>query len=344
VGRLTINHPEPVFWQLQVLFVKEAKMKFEGTKISDLKAGENINGIYLLKNAELKLSSTKKTYLDIVFSDNTGSIPAKWWDTGETDYMSLIQNKLYYVNARVDSWKDSLQLNIIRIKLADEEDQKHIADFVPAAPLSPEDMLEEIYLYVSRIKKAEIRSLVMTILDQKEEKLKYYPAAKSLHHAVRSGLLYHIVRMLRCGEALCSVYEGINTDLLFAGIILHDLAKIGELISNELGIAEYSKQGQFLGHIIMGVEEVDRAGKMVGASEETMLLIKHMIVSHHYEAEFGSPKKPLFLEAELLHHIDMIDARVYDYQNATKDIAPGEFSEQVWSMDKRCIHKDDLHE
>jgi len=214
-------------------------MKFEGTKISDLKAGENVNGIYLLKNVELKISSNKKNYLDIVFSDNTGNIPAKWWDAGEADYMSLIPNKLYYVNARVDSWKESLQLNINKIKLADDEDQKHIADFVPAAPLSPEDMLEEIYLYVSKIKKAEIRSVVMTVLDQKEEKLKYYPAAKSLHHAVRSGLLYHIVRMLRCGEALCSVYEGINTDLLYAGIILHDLAKIGELISNELGIAEY---------------------------------------------------------------------------------------------------------
>ncbi|NLX64346.1 MAG: HD domain-containing protein [Clostridiaceae bacterium] len=319
-------------------------MKFEGTKISELKAGENINGIYLLRNAELKLSSNKKNYLDIVFSDNTGTIPAKWWDTGEADYLSLTPNKLYYVNARVDLWKDSLQLNINRIKLADDEDQKRIADFVPAAPLSPEDMLEEIYLYVSKIKKAEIRSVVMTILDEKEEKLKYYPAAKSLHHAVRSGLLYHIVRMLRCGEAISSVYEGINTDLLFAGIILHDLAKIGELISNELGIAEYSKEGQFLGHIIMGVEEVDRAGKQVSASEETMLLLKHMIVSHHYEAEFGSPKKPLFLEAELLHHIDMIDARVYDYQNATKNIAPGQFSEPVWSLDKRTIYKVDVNE
>ncbi|NLO99991.1 MAG: HD domain-containing protein [Clostridiaceae bacterium] len=319
-------------------------MKFEGIKISDLKAGESINGIYLLRNADLKLSSNKKLYLDIILTDSTGNVPAKWWDANEADYTALVPNKLYYVNARVDLWKDTLQLTINKIKLADDEDQKYIADFVPAAPLAPEEMLEEIYLYASKIKKAEIRSVVMTLLDQKEEKLLYYPAAKSLHHAVRSGLLYHIVRMLRCGEALCGVYEGINQDLIFAGIILHDLAKIGELSSNELGIAEYSKQGQFLGHIIMGVEELDRAGKLVGASEETMLLLKHMIVSHHYEAEFGSPKKPLFLEAELLHFIDMIDARVYDFQNATKDIDPGQFSEPVWSLDKRCVYKVGLHE
>ncbi len=314
-------------------------MKFEGIKISDLKAGESINGIYLLRNVELKLSSNKKAYLDIILTDSTGNVPAKWWDSSEADYATLIPNKLYYVNARVDLWKDSLQLTLNKIKLADDEDQKQIANFVPAAPLSPEKMIEEIYLFAARIKKAEIRSLVMTVLDQKEEKLLFYPAAKSLHHAVRSGLLYHIVRMLRSGEALCNVYEGVDPDLIFAGIILHDLAKIGELSSNELGIAEYSKQGQFLGHIIMGVEELDRAGKLVGASEETMLLLKHMIVSHHYEAEFGSPKKPLFLEAELLHYIDMIDARVYDFQNATKDIEPGQFSEPVWSLDRRCIYK-----
>lgn len=314
-------------------------MKFEGIKISDLKAGESINGIYLLRNAELKLSSNKKNYLDIVFTDYTGNVPAKWWDANEADYTALIPNKLYYVNARVDMWKESLQLTLNKIKIADDEDQKLIANFVPAAPILPEKMIEEIYLYAAKIKKTEIRSVVMTMLDQKEDKLIYYPAAKSLHHAVRSGLLYHIVRMLRCGEALCGVYEGVDTDLVFAGIIIHDLAKIGELSSNELGIAEYSKQGQFLGHIIMGVEELDRAGKIVGASEETMLLLKHMIVSHHNEAEFGSPKKPLFLEAELLHHIDMIDARVYDFQNATKDIEPGQFSEPVWSLDKRCVYK-----
>ena len=318
-------------------------MKFEGIKISDLKAGESINGIYLLRNADLKLSSNKKLSLDIILTDSTGNVPAKWWDANEADYTALVPNKLYYVNARVDLWKDTLQLTINKIKLADDEDQKYIADFVPAAPLAPEEMLEEIYLYASKIKKAEIRSVVMTLLDQKEEKLLYYPAAKSLHHAVRSGLLYHIVRMLRCGEALCGVYEGINQDLIFAGIILHDLAKIGELSSNELGIAEYSKQGQFLGHIIMGVEELDRAGKLVGASEETMLLLKHMIVSHHYEAEFGSPKKPLFLEAELLHFIDMIDAEYTIFKMLLK-ILMGQFSEPVWSLDKRCVYKVGLHE
>jgi 3'-5' exoribonuclease len=297
-----------------------------------------------LKSAELKISSNKKPYLDINLADSTGSIQAKWWDAGEVELNSLLPYKLYYVNAKVDLWKESLQLTLIKVKIADDEDQKLISDFVPTAPVPPEEMLQEVYLYAAKIKNSEIRSVVMKLLDEKEDRLMYYPAAKSLHHAMRSGLLYHIVRMLRSGEALSKVYEGINTDLLFAGIIIHDLAKIGELTSNELGMAEYSKHGQFLGHIIMGVEELDRAGECVKASEEVMLLLKHMVVSHHNEAEYGSPKKPLFLEAELLHHIDMIDARVYDYQNATKNIEAGQFSEPVWSLDRRSVYKVGLTE
>lgn len=317
-------------------------MKYEGVRISDLKSGEVINGIYILKSAELKVSVNKKTYLDIVFADKTGEVSAKWWDAGEDIFKSLVLNKLYCVNARVDTWKDTLQLTLNKIQLADDEIQSSIGDFVPSAPLDPKDMLEEIYSFAAKIKNSEIRNVVMYLLEQKEEKLLYYPAAKSLHHAIRGGLLYHILRMLRLAEAICSVYDGINTDLVFAGVIIHDLAKIGELSSNELGIAEYSKTGQLLGHIVMGVVELENAGKCVGASEEVLLLLKHMIVSHHYEPDYGSPKKPMFLEAELLHHIDLIDARVYDYQNAARNLKPGEFSDPVWSLDRRSIYKADI--
>lgn len=317
-------------------------MKFEGVRISELKAGENVNGLYMLKSAEIKISSNKKTYIDMTLSDNTGDIPAKWWDAGEEQFASLVPNRLFYVNARVDVWRDTMQLNVAEMRIADDEDQKRISEFVKSAPLPPEKMLEEVYAYTAKIRSSEIRNIVMAILDKKEDRLLYWPAAKSLHHSIRGGLLYHMVRMLRTAEAISNVYEGINTDLLFAGGIIHDMSKIGELEANEIGMADYTKEGKLLGHIIMGVEEIDRAARETGASEEVTLLLKHMVVSHHYEPEFGSPKKPAFLEAELLHHIDMIDARVYDYQNATKDLEPGSFSDPVWSLDRRSIYKPDL--
>jgi len=248
------------------------------------------------------------------------------------------------VNARVDTWKDSPQLSVNRMKVAEEEDQAEIVTFVPSAPLAPEQMLAEVYEYAGRIRNTEIRSIVLSMLDDREQKLMYYPAAKSLHHAIRSGLLYHVVRMLRSADAIAGVYPSVDTDLLFAGVLLHDLAKMDEMDASELGMADYSKAGKLLGHIVIGITEIDRVSREIGASPEVVLVLKHMVLSHHEKAEYGSPKPPMFLEAELLHHIDTIDARVYDYDNALKDIKPGGFSEPVWSLDKRNLYRPALGE
>jgi 3'-5' exoribonuclease len=314
-------------------------MRFNGISIKDLKQDENINGIYILRRKELKEASNKKFYLDLTFSDNTGEINGKLWDVTEDIFLSMPLNMLYYVNARVDCWKENMQLNIQKIRLADPDDQKKIDKFVPSAPISPEIMLKEVYSYSNRIQHDEIRRLVTKMLKDKEDRLRYYPAARSLHHSIRGGLLYHLYRMLHLSEKIKQVYENVNPDLLYAGILLHDLAKIGELDSNVLGFSEYSKEGQLLGHLVMGVKEIENAGKSLGISEEVMLVLQHMVASHHYEPEYGSPKKPMILEAELLHYIDLIDARVYDYENALKNVEKGAFSEPVWSLDRRRLYK-----
>ena len=187
-------------------------MKFEGIAIGDLKAKETINGIYILKSAELKMSSNNKMYLDLVFSDKTGSVPAKCWDSSEEDYSVLVLNKLYYVNALVDLWRDALQLKVNKIQLANEEDQKFIDDFAQSAPIKADDMMKELYAYINNINNSEIRSVVNMLVEQVKEQLLYYPAAKSFHHSIKGGLLYHVLRMLHTAEALCKVYEGVNSD------------------------------------------------------------------------------------------------------------------------------------
>ncbi len=314
-------------------------MRFDGIPIKDLKQDENINGIYILRRKELKEASNKKFYLDLTFSDNTGEINGKLWDVTEDIFLSMPLNMLYYVNARVDCWKENMQLNIQKIRLADPDDQKKIDKFVPSAPISPEIMLKEVYSYSNRIQHDEIRRLVTKMLKDKEDRLIYYPAARSLHHSIRGGLLYHLYRMLHLSEKIKQVYENVNPDLLYAGILLHDLAKIGELESNILGFSEYSKEGQLLGHLIMGINEIENTGKSLGISKEVILVLQHMVASHHNEPEYGSPKRPMILEAELLHYIDLIDARVYDYENALKNVEKGAFSEPVWSLDRRRLYK-----
>jgi len=320
----------------------EGKMRFSGIPIKDLKQHEIINGIYILRRKELKEASNKKYYLDLTFSDSTGEINGKLWDATEDIFINMPLNMLYYVNSRVECWKEIIQLNIQKIRVADPEDQKEIDKFVPSAPIPSEVMLKEIYSYAEKIRNDEIRRLVIKMLKDKEDRLVYYPAARSLHHSIRGGLLYHIYRMLHLADKISQVYENVNQDLLYAGVLLHDLAKIGELEANTLGFSEYSKKGQLLGHLIMGINEIENAGKSLGISEEIVIVLQHMVASHHYEPEFGSPKKPMILEAELLHYIDMIDARVYDYDNALKNVEKGSFSEPVWSLDRRKLYNADL--
>ena len=168
----------------------------------------------------------------------------------------------------------------------------------------------------------------------------YYPAAQKNHHAQLGGLLYHTKRMLMTGERVCQVYTNLNKDLTLTGVIVHDIEKLNEIEADRDGIATgYSFEGQLLGHIIQGVKYIDRITLEMGISREKALMIEHMILAHHYEPEFGSPKKPLFPEAEVLHYLDILDARMFDMQAALDATEPGSFSDRIWTLDNRKLYR-----
>ena len=142
------------------------------------------------------------------------------------------------------------------------------------------------------------------------------------------------------GEGICRVYTILDPDLVTAGVILHDIEKIREIRSNDMGISDgYSMEGMMLGHIVQGVRELDSRMKDLGFSDEKRIMIEHMILSHHYEPEFGSPRKPMFPEAEILHYLDIIDARMFDMEEALDGTKPGEFSDRIWTLDNRKLYK-----
>jgi 3'-5' exoribonuclease len=154
------------------------------------------------------------------------------------------------------------------------------------------------------------------------------------------GLLYHMERMVMTAERVCEVYGNLNRDLLVAGAILHDMEKLNEIEADTMGIASgYSFEGQLLGHLIQGIKTIDRLAEELKIDKEKAIMLEHMILSHHYEPEFGSPKKPLFPEAEMLHYLDMIDARMYDMQETLEATQPGEFSDKVWTLDNRRLYR-----
>lgn len=313
--------------------------------IEEFQLGNRIEGFFILKSSQCKVASNQKKYIDMSLGDRTGEINAKLWDCTKEDEQQYIQNTLVKVRGIVTAWNEQLQLKIEKIRVATEEDGVDASNFVPVAPYSAEYMYRQIFSYIAKFENDDIKSIVTVILENNKQTLMTCPAAMKNHHAIRSGLLYHITTMLKTAEKLSEVYTFINTDLLYAGVILHDIGKIYEMDANSLGIvSDYTCEGQLLGHIIQGIKMIDETAKKIDANQEVSLLLQHMILSHHYEPDFGSPKKPMFPEAELLHHIDLIDSRMYDMNKALENTSEGNFSDRIWSLDNRKIYKSNLQE
>ncbi|GAA0771349.1 3'-5' exoribonuclease YhaM family protein [Clostridium subterminale] len=314
----------------------------ENKKIGEFNKGDRIENFFLVKNAECKITnnSTTNKYLDLMLIDSTGEINAKLWECNENIEASIKDNILVKIRAVVNEYRGKLQLKIEKIRPSTEEDNVNIDEFILVAPYKSEDMFETLLDYIEKIENKDIKRITENIISKLSYKLMHYPAAKSNHHAIKGGLLYHITTMLNAAEKLLDIYSYLNKDLLYSGIILHDIAKIMEMESSELGIvSKYSTEGQLLGHIIQGIGLIEDAAMEINADKEIVMLLQHMILTHHYEPEYGSPKKPMIPEAEMLHHLDVLDARMYDMRKATKDLNPGEFSEKVYSLDGISIYK-----
>lgn len=308
--------------------------------IKTFKVGEEITGYYLVKAKNIKTSSANKPYIDFTLQDISGEVNAKLWDAKGDVETQYNPGEIVKVMGSVTQWQQSVQLKIIKIRTLNEEDEVDYSQFIPTAPIEAQNMFDEILGFVAEIQNDDIRKLVEALIEIYERQLMYYPAAKSNHHAIKSGLLYHILRMLRSAKALGSVYKNLNMDLVYAGVILHDIEKINEMDASEVGVVEgYTKEGQLLGHIIMGIKRIDQVSERLGIDPEISLLVQHMILTHHYEPDFGSPKKPLIPEGELLHYLDMIDARMYDMNKALKEVETEQFTEPVFVLDRRKLYK-----
>ena len=311
--------------------------------IKDLKKDQELTEFFMAKTLMIKVGSNGKQYLDITLGDKTGEISAKKWDVSDSEYptlKALPDKSIVKIKGLVTEWAGQLQLRIQRIRQADEADGQQMKDFVKAAPEEPQAMYDYIYQIAQSMKDRDLRELCLKLLTVNKDRLMYYPAAQKNHHAELGGLLYHMKRMLMTGECVCRIYTNLNRDLVCAGVIVHDIEKLNEIMAGPDGIATgYSFEGQMLGHIIQGVKTIDRLTLELGFPREKAIMLEHMILAHHYEPEFGSPKKPLFPEAEVLHYLDILDARMFDMEDALVSTEPGTFSERIWALDNRRIYK-----
>ncbi|MEE1139481.1 MAG: HD domain-containing protein [Acutalibacteraceae bacterium] len=296
-------------------------------------------GYCLIKTVEKKLTAKGVPYLDMTLADNSGEINAKLWDYKESPLNQF--NALDFVKVRGTyvPFNDTMQFRVERIRNVIPEDNVAIEDYVPSACLTGQVMLAEIEKIVASFRDAELKSLVGAVIEKYSEKLLYWPAAKNLHHAVRSGLLMHTLSILRLARGVCSIYRFVNYDLLCAGAILHDIAKIDEMQATATGIAaEYTVKGNLLGHLVMGAINIDRIGRELGISDETLTLVEHMLISHHGTPEFGAAKMPMFIEAELLSQLDLMDARLYEMHAAVEAVDEGAFTPRQWALENRNLY------
>jgi len=304
---------------------------------------KEVTDFFMVKSIGLKLGANKKQYLDISLGDKTGEISGKKWDVSDDELMELQtinEGDLVKIRAQVTEWNGTKQLRVMRIRKISGDEGLDLREFIKAAPEAPEEMFQYLMNAAEAMTDEDLKQLCVLSLNQGKEKLMYYPAAQRNHHAEMAGLLYHVKRMLMTAEKVCQVYENLDRDLLYAGVLLHDMEKLHEINANEWGISDgYSFEGNMLGHIIQGIKVLDKQMEALSFPKEKAIMVEHMILSHHYEPEYGSPRKPLFPEAEMLHYLDMVDARMYDMQEALDATAPGQFSDRVYTLDNRRLYK-----
>lgn len=308
-------------------------------KISELSKGDTAIVYCIVQNVNIKTSSNNKQYGDYTLSDSTGEINGKLWDVSDESECPK-PGDLLKIKGLVTEWQSSLQFRMDKFRAVDDSDGINVSEMVPSAPLSPEEMLETIKFYLKKIENNDMRKLTTQMLKEFADYLPLHPAALHNHHAIRSGLLYHTTTMLKAAEVLLGIYTKLDSDLVYAGVILHDICKTVEINAGSAGIAtEYSRDGLLLGHITQGIIAIEKAGDIVKCDKEIVAVIQHILLSHHYEPEFGSPRRPMFPEAELVHYLDMIDTRMYDMDKGLSDVNEGEFSSPIWTLHKRRLYK-----
>jgi len=310
-------------------------------EIKTVKKGQNYLGYLFIKSQMAKTATNGNRYFNMVLNDaNFDEIEGKKWDVKPEDEIQFVNGKLVKIKGKVQEFNNRLQLIVEKMRIVDESDDVCVDDYVETVPVDINEMMEFINDTIDAFKNEDIRGITHKIFNDKTADLIYFPAAKKHHHAIKGGLLYHLYSMLRIGKSLVNIYPFINKDLLYAGIILHDIGKTNEMVSDENGsVSDYTPEGKLLGHITQEIVELEIVGRELGTDPECMMLLKHMILSHHYQPEFGSPKKPMFPEAELLHHIDMIDARMFTMEKALAQVELGKFTEPNWSLDGISLYR-----
>ena len=305
---------------MKTLFIKDLIVKEAGPD-------QPITGFFLVHEKEIRNTNTGRPYLRMELGDRSGKVEARMWDQFEAFAKDVARDDFVKVQARVEIYRGRPQLSLLQFRRAKPEEIE-LGDFLPHTTKDVAAMYQQLFAFADGMKNPWLQQLVRKILCDPEVAARYKraPAAKSMHHAYLGGLLEHVVGLCELAKLLSAHYPELDVDLLLTAAMLHDVGKLEELCyERSIG---YTTEGQLLGHIIMELETVAKAMSAIERFPEKLkTVVNHVLISHHGEYEFGSPKLPMIREALAFHYMDDLDSKMAAVR-AAMEIESGE---EDWS-------------
>ena len=303
---------------------------------SDYRDGDKLTAQLLVVSALKGVTNNGLTYLTLELRDSSGSINAKKWEVTPSDEEIFVAGNVIEANFEVIFYKTSLQLKVFSAKKVNEDDID-LTKFAKQPPVPYEELVKKLNAHIESISEGDIKRVLLHILSKFKTKFLNHPGASSIHHEYQHGLLHHTVSMADHAAYFASYYPNINKNLLIAGTILHDVGKTIELEGKV--VFKYSIEGKLLGHISLINAEISKAKEELGIESEDIILLQHMILSHHGQLEYGSPVLPLTKEALLLYLIDNVDSKMVIVEKALEVTENGEFTNKIFALDGRSFYK-----
>lgn len=301
-------------------------MDSERTWVSDLRAGQPVDEVFVVREKDLRTTKKGEYYISATLGDRTGGIPARMWQATESLFQGIPTEGFLHVKGRVEEYRGQPQIVFDACRPIAAE-KVRVADFLPASQHDVEEMWAELTAFVRKIKNRPLKLLLKKFTEDTKlvAAVKKAPAAVQMHHPFQGGLVEHTLNIARAAEAMLPLYPQLNADLVRAGVFLHDLGKSAEL-SGGLAI-HYTDRGMLVGHLAIACMWVQEKARELQAElgetfpHKTITLLQHLILSHHGQHDFGSPKLPAVPEAFFIHYLDNLDAKMWMTDHAIAEDA-----------------------
>ncbi len=303
--------------------------------IKDIQSEGKVTIVALITKCDKGKTNKDTPYLSLTLEDASGQLDAKFWNLTEEKANEYHTGMVVEAVGDVILYRNAYQF---RVRKMTEQPEEDMTDYVRRAPMSDQELRDSVQELLEKMDDEDLRLMTESVLDQVGKKFYKYPAATKNHHNYVGGLAYHSVTMARLALQICEMYPWLDTSLLIAASLLHDVGKVYEL--SEPILPQYTVEGNLLGHISIMNGEVGKLAQELGLEQsESVMLLKHMILSHHGKMEFGSPVLPMIPEAEVLTLIDNLDARMFMMKESLDATTPGQFGPRVFALENRMMYR-----